>query len=232
MFDGIAIKPHTFDLHRTDIVISLDGGQPDGNSLCFGNDDKMVYHPYCDDFGPLNMSSTIHFVKLMNEKIAECAKQNISTLVYVIENGRRPSNRCSIFDYGTSPGRIYRIRHGTSPVTAVHVSMSVTRDRSHGCIRDVRDYGYVIASWCEYNPHARIRKRIFSSLCVESSVLSWHCWPVLGQRKSTVFTFHHTFNHNARWSIGRVTDRSRLSPPESCPARRARIINKIDWGRF
>jgi cell division cycle 14 len=90
MFDGIAIKPHTFDLHRTDIVISLDGGQPDGNSLCFGNDDKMVYHPYCDDFGPLNMSSTIHFVKLMNEKIAECAKQNISTLVYVIENGRRP----------------------------------------------------------------------------------------------------------------------------------------------
>jgi hypothetical protein len=45
------------------------------------------------------------------------------------------SNRCSIFDYGTSPGRLYRIRHGTSTVTAVPVSMSVTRDRSHGCIR-------------------------------------------------------------------------------------------------
>jgi hypothetical protein len=57
-------------------------------------------------------------------------------------------NRCDIFDYETSPGRRYRIRHGTSTATAVHVSMSVTRDRSHGCIRYVRDYGYVIASSC------------------------------------------------------------------------------------
>jgi hypothetical protein len=57
-------------------------------------------------------------------------------------------NRCNIFDYETSPGRLYRIRRGTSTVTAVHVSMSVTCDRSHGCIRYVGDYGYVIASSC------------------------------------------------------------------------------------
>jgi hypothetical protein len=57
-------------------------------------------------------------------------------------------NRCNIFHYETSPGRLYRIRHGMSTVTAVYVSMSVTRDRSYGCIRYVRDYGYVIASSC------------------------------------------------------------------------------------
>jgi hypothetical protein len=36
------------------------------------------------------MSSTIHFIKLMDQKIAECEKRNISKLVYVIENGTRP----------------------------------------------------------------------------------------------------------------------------------------------
>jgi hypothetical protein len=83
------------------------------------------------------------------------------------------SNRCSIFDYGTSPGRLYRIRHGTSAVTAVHVSMSVARDRSHGCIRYVRDYGYVIASSCGIQPVHEDTKEIFSlQFCVERTVLS------------------------------------------------------------
>jgi hypothetical protein len=56
--------------------------------------------------------------------------------------------RRSIFDYGTSPGRFYRIRHGTSTVKAASMSMTRTRDLSHGCIRRIRDFGHAIASSC------------------------------------------------------------------------------------
>ena len=78
------------DLHKVQVLISQDGAKPDEAFLSFRNDEYVQYHPYCDDFGPMNLSSTIHFIKLLDAKISECAAQGIGMLVYSVDSGRRP----------------------------------------------------------------------------------------------------------------------------------------------
>jgi cell division cycle 14 len=88
-------RGHAFDVAlgailRVRIFISQDGGQQDGDVVSFHNDERLLYHPYRDDFGPLNLSSTVHFIKLLDEMVSECISSNISQLVYCVESGRRP----------------------------------------------------------------------------------------------------------------------------------------------
>ena len=47
---------------KTDIFIAQNGGQPNDRCLSFQLD-GITYHPFCDDFGPFNISSTIRFIK-------------------------------------------------------------------------------------------------------------------------------------------------------------------------
>ena len=58
--------------------------------MSFSNDRRLRYYSYRDDFGPLNMSSTTHFIQLLDDMIAECASQSIHQLVYAVDSGRRP----------------------------------------------------------------------------------------------------------------------------------------------
>jgi cell division cycle 14 len=47
----------------------------------------MRYNPYCDDFGPLNMSSTIVFVKLLDAELASFPQTSV---VVCAPDGKRP----------------------------------------------------------------------------------------------------------------------------------------------
>jgi cell division cycle 14 len=48
--------------------------------------DSIQYEAYCDDFGPMNMSSTIDFVRLLD---AELASDSDARVVICVEDGRR-----------------------------------------------------------------------------------------------------------------------------------------------
>jgi hypothetical protein len=100
-------------------------------------------------------------------------------------------NRCNILGHCTWPGRLYRIRHGPSTVTAVHARMSVTResgrDVSRGCIRYIRDHGHVIASSCrDITPAQEDRRASITTFVCEVR----RCRDAVGRRKNAVFTFH------------------------------------------
>jgi cell division cycle 14 len=71
------------------VLIAQDGGQPDGLFLSLSNDGYVQYHPYRDDFGPMNLSSTIHFIRMLDEKIQECVASNIDQVVYSVNDGQR-----------------------------------------------------------------------------------------------------------------------------------------------
>jgi hypothetical protein len=90
MMCGFAIHVTTPEEKTVRIFLSQDGGQPDGDFLSFRNDDHLHYHPYRDDFGPMNLSSTIHFIRLLDEMVSECVSSNVGQLVYCVESGRRP----------------------------------------------------------------------------------------------------------------------------------------------
>jgi cell division cycle 14 len=92
MLCGVAFEVFvsSSDRHKVQVLISQDGAKPDEAFLSFRNDEYVQYHPYCDDFGPMNLSSTIHFIKLLDAKISECAAQGIGMLVYSVDSGRRP----------------------------------------------------------------------------------------------------------------------------------------------
>ena len=83
-----------FDLHYNPdlmikVFISQEGSLPDDKCVVFQNSSDLQYHPYRDDFGPMNMASTIQFVKLVDEKMDECKAQSITNLVYSVGSGRR-----------------------------------------------------------------------------------------------------------------------------------------------
>ena len=71
------------------IYIAQNGGQPDGRFLSFQLDGEIEYHPFCDDFGPLNISSTIRFIKQMEDEILACNQASCKKLVLSVDNGKR-----------------------------------------------------------------------------------------------------------------------------------------------
>jgi cell division cycle 14 len=72
------------------VFVSQEECHPESDFLSFRNDDHLLYHPYRDDFGPLNLSSTVHFIRMLDEMVSECVSSNVSQLVYCVESGRRP----------------------------------------------------------------------------------------------------------------------------------------------
>ena len=57
--------------------------------MSFQNEPDFLYHPFCDDFGPMNMSTTIRFIRLLKRKISECAALSMQRLVYYAEGSKR-----------------------------------------------------------------------------------------------------------------------------------------------
>ena len=58
-----------------------------GEFIYFATNEEFQYNPLCDDFGPMNISSVIRFVELLEWKRASEPSKKI---VYLVERGRRP----------------------------------------------------------------------------------------------------------------------------------------------
>jgi len=56
---------------------------------CFKIDPAIMYHPFCDDFGPMNMACTIRFIKQLDSALASCASKSTGQLVICVDAGRR-----------------------------------------------------------------------------------------------------------------------------------------------
>ncbi len=53
---------------------------------CFSTSGILEYHPVCNDFGPMSMSSGIRFIELLDNKIAAFPGKKI---VYLVAPGKR-----------------------------------------------------------------------------------------------------------------------------------------------
>ena len=86
----ICQEPRTENSSRAiQIFIAQNGGQPSGRFLSFQNDTSIEYHPYCDDFGPMNISTTINFIKQLENELLACSQISCDQLVYSVQKGRR-----------------------------------------------------------------------------------------------------------------------------------------------
>ena len=61
---------------------------PRGFVRTFRNPPGVQYSPFCDDFGPMSMSSTIRFIKQLESEIAAVSAGE--KLMYVVDEGPRP----------------------------------------------------------------------------------------------------------------------------------------------
>ncbi len=71
------------------IFIAQNGGQPEDRFLSFQLDHAIKYHPFCDDFGPFSISSTIRFIKQLEGEIVACTQASCTQLVLSVANGKR-----------------------------------------------------------------------------------------------------------------------------------------------
>jgi cell division cycle 14 len=92
MLCATAFEVATNRVQNLKVLLSHDGGKPEDGlflSFCNHDDAALVYCPYRDDFGPMNLSSTIRFIKLVDEMVLKCEQQGIGQLVYFAAEGRR-----------------------------------------------------------------------------------------------------------------------------------------------
>jgi cell division cycle 14 len=71
------------------VFASQNGGLPFGASLSFVAQYEWKYIPFNDDFGPLNMASTVSFVEHLESRFPVCLEQRCLNLVYCAECGPR-----------------------------------------------------------------------------------------------------------------------------------------------
>jgi cell division cycle 14 len=57
----------------------------DGKFICF-RPERLAYYPFCDDFGPMNLSSIVNFIEQLEHEISQNPG---SRIVYIVEAGRR-----------------------------------------------------------------------------------------------------------------------------------------------
>ena len=96
--------------NRLYIAQNIDATQLDRAFKIFCPIHAMVYHPFCDDFGPLNLSSIIKFIKLLDMELAAFPENKI---VFLVKNGRR-----NLMNAVFLLGSYMVLKHGISPNTA------------------------------------------------------------------------------------------------------------------
>jgi cell division cycle 14 len=80
--------------HSIDVFIAQNG---DENSIWTSNtqyrvfkiDPAINYHPYCDDFGPMNMACTMRFIEQLDTELERCEKASVGQLVLSLDSGSR-----------------------------------------------------------------------------------------------------------------------------------------------
>ena len=55
----------------------------------FGLDEGVRYHPFNDDFGPMNMAATTKFAQQLKNKISICKSDACNQLAFSVDAGRR-----------------------------------------------------------------------------------------------------------------------------------------------
>ena len=87
MICKIALSDH----ERVEMLITQQvSSLPHGCYRFFQNSACVQYHHFCDDFGPMNMSSTIRFIQQLEDEIDAASIDGGRQLVYVVDDGRRP----------------------------------------------------------------------------------------------------------------------------------------------
>ena len=72
------------------VFIAQNGGHPhDRRFLLFKIDHDIRYHPYCDDFGPMNMECTVRFIEKLDAEMVACARASCRQLVLSVDRGQR-----------------------------------------------------------------------------------------------------------------------------------------------
>ena len=107
----------------------------------------VTYHSYCDDFGPMNMASTLRFIEQLEAEMEAALASNCDQLVYVVDEGRRPLCN-AIFLLGC----YMLLREDLAPVQVVErfsgidwEDMEDFRDATH----QPSDFGLTILDcWC------------------------------------------------------------------------------------
>ena len=62
---------------------------PKGKCYAFQQDPTIRYQPYCDDFGPFNMSCTIRFIEQLQDEIDASLKESCNQLIYAVPDSPR-----------------------------------------------------------------------------------------------------------------------------------------------
>ena len=62
---------------------------PNGSCYAFQPDPEIRYDPYCDDFGPFNMSSTIRFIQQLQDAVAASLMKSCDQVIYGIPDSPR-----------------------------------------------------------------------------------------------------------------------------------------------
>ena len=73
-------------IDRVYVAQNVDQSRLPASVRCFRPSSAVSYQPYCDDFGPMNMSSVIDFVRILNDELASHPETKI---VYCVDAGRR-----------------------------------------------------------------------------------------------------------------------------------------------
>ena len=68
------------------VFLSQNNGVPSGTVFTRLHDDFTSYHPYCDDFGPLNLASITTFIQRLD---IEIENRKSEALLYLANQGRR-----------------------------------------------------------------------------------------------------------------------------------------------
>jgi hypothetical protein len=84
------------DTENAYVFIAQNGGKPSGPSKSFTIDDSIQYHPFRDDFGPMNLSSTTRFIEQLGRELAACERAGCRNLVYAVDMGRRPLSNAAM----------------------------------------------------------------------------------------------------------------------------------------
>jgi hypothetical protein len=63
--------------------LAQNGGHPQiRRFLCFQIDHESIqYHPFCDDFGLMNMACTTRFIEQLDQELAACGRASCSHMV-------------------------------------------------------------------------------------------------------------------------------------------------------
>ena len=73
-------------MNKIYVAQNIDSSTLGDEFLAFETAKVLRYFPFCDDFGPMNMSCVVKFIELLDAKIAESRNRKV---VYCVVNGRQ-----------------------------------------------------------------------------------------------------------------------------------------------